>query len=170
MLKNLSPHHFASCNFLFDFATIYFSFLSLYLYRYPLYLRRLLGPHGDAFTFEEVFGQRYWYTNSSTNTSGSGGGGGGGGGGSASVLPAAALLAERNNNALIAKVNIKFKCNLLWKHFTGRIPLENISFSRMHITYLTISDYMHLPVNPGPEAPPGPCYWRYTGGTASSLL
>ena len=43
----------------------------------------MLGSHGDAFSFEEVFGERYWYPHSA---------------------PAAALLAERNNRALQQKV------------------------------------------------------------------
>jgi hypothetical protein len=46
--------------------------------------RRLLGSRGDAFSFEEVFGERYWYPHSA---------------------PAAALYAEQNNRTAMAKVS-----------------------------------------------------------------
>jgi hypothetical protein len=49
--------------------------------------RRLLGSRGDAFSFEEVFGERYWYPLSA---------------------PAAALYAEQNNRTAMVKVSLWF--------------------------------------------------------------
>jgi hypothetical protein len=48
------------------------------------FFRRLLGSRGDAFSFEEVFGERYWYPHSA---------------------PAAALFAEQNNRTAMVKVS-----------------------------------------------------------------
>jgi hypothetical protein len=54
--------------------------------------RRLLGSRGDAFSFEEVFGERYWYPHSA---------------------PAAALYAEQNNRTAMVKVSLWFVVCLL---------------------------------------------------------
>ena len=86
LLQNFSVFLFCFCYFycLFLFCRNFFEIFLIPLSVTWFWYRRLLGSRGDAFTFEEVFGERYWYPHGS---------------------PAAALHADFNNRLALMKAS-----------------------------------------------------------------
>jgi hypothetical protein len=84
---DILPVRVAPCGAASAFVTVPATLIVTYWHSYMhfhAHFRRLLGSRGDAFGFEEVFGERYWYPHSA---------------------PAAALYAEQNNRTAMVKVS-----------------------------------------------------------------